>query len=165
MRFHKARLYRKSTAPQTASCRPRQHSQYLTAWLVREFFGATHSVACAAPKNEPFHVFETPWGVEFGKARRTGSNVAHKYKAAAEPCLNVLLHPFLTREKAWARAAWAHSYFLIRVQNKIDIGLTFCRLIYIILLSRQKSEVTQCRVKKWAVPHQKTPYLNAFIWE
>ena len=86
MRFHKARLYRKSTAPQTASCRPRQHSQYLTAWLMKEVFGATHSVACAAPKNEPFHVFETPWGVEFGKARRTGSNVAYKYKAAAGPC-------------------------------------------------------------------------------
>ena len=86
MRFHKARLYRKSTAPQTASCRPRQHSQYLTAWLMKEFFGATHSVACAAPKNEPFHVFETPRGVEFGKARRTGSNVAYKYKAAAGPC-------------------------------------------------------------------------------
>ena len=36
------------------------------------------AVACAATKNEPFHVFETAWAGEFGKARRTGSNVAYK---------------------------------------------------------------------------------------
>ena len=86
MRFHKARLYRKSTAPQTASCRPRQHSQYLTAWLVRGFFGATHSVACAAAKNEPSQTQRLTAFQTHGKVRRTGSNVAYKYKAAAGPC-------------------------------------------------------------------------------
>lgn len=34
---------------------------------------------CPEGKNEPFHVFETPWGVEFGKVRRTGSNVHQRF--------------------------------------------------------------------------------------